>query len=75
MIIIHLFLIRSIILICWAALLGGTGLALAEVAQKPNIVLIMADDIGTEGLACYNSAIYTSPNLDRLAANGAVFNC
>ncbi|MEM1223219.1 MAG: sulfatase-like hydrolase/transferase [Verrucomicrobiota bacterium] len=48
-------------------------LSAATNAQKPNIILIMSDDLGAEGLACYNSTIYTTPNLDRLAANGAVF--
>ena len=27
--------------------------------KMPNIILIMADDLGAEGLACYDSSIYT----------------
>ena len=27
---------------------------------KPNVIVIMADDIGAEGLACYGSTIYTT---------------
>ncbi|WP_166829405.1 arylsulfatase [Thalassoroseus pseudoceratinae] len=41
----------------------------AESSRKPNIVLIMADDLGFADLGCYGSEIQT-PNLDRLAANG-----
>jgi len=41
--------------------------------SKPNIVLIMADDLGYEALSCYGSADYQTPNLDRLAANGMRF--
>ncbi len=48
--------------------LGGYG------ADKPNVIVIMADDIGAEGLGCYGSTIYTTPNLDRMAQEGARFN-
>jgi arylsulfatase A-like enzyme len=37
--------------------------------EKPNILVIMADDLGFSDLGCYGSEIET-PNLDRLAANG-----
>ena len=42
-------------------------------ANKPNIVLIMADDLGFETMGSYGGASYATPNLDRLAANGARF--
>lgn len=43
-------------------------------APKPyNIVLIMADDIGIEGLGCYGGTDYKTPNLDRLAKTGLRF--
>ena len=35
--------------------------------QRPNIVLIMADDLGVEGLNCYGGTSYRTPRLDRLA--------
>ncbi len=43
-----------------------------EAAGKPNIVLIMADDLGYSDLGCYGSEIST-PNLDRLAKGGLRF--
>lgn len=46
--------------------------AIAE-AKRPNIVLIMADDLGFSDLGCYGSEIET-PNLDRLAGQGLRFN-
>lgn len=41
-------------------------------APRPNIVLIMADDLGFSDLGCYGGEIAT-PNLDRLAAGGLRF--
>lgn len=40
---------------------------------RPNIVLIMADDLGQECLGCYGSSSYRTPNLDRLAGSGVRF--
>jgi len=39
----------------------------------PNIVLIMADDLGYGDISCYGSATINTPNLDLLAANGVMF--
>ncbi|MDE0938927.1 MAG: sulfatase-like hydrolase/transferase, partial [Pirellulales bacterium] len=41
--------------------------------DKPNIVLIMADDIGIEGISCYGSLSYQTPNIDQLAKTGLRF--
>jgi arylsulfatase A-like enzyme len=42
-------------------------------ATPPNIVFILADDLGQRDLACYGSTFYETPNLDRLARDGARF--
>ena len=49
------------------------GTVLTGQAKRPNIVLIMADDLGFSDLGCYGSEIET-PNLDRLAQNGLRFS-
>ena len=41
---------------------------------KPNIVFIMADDVGQPVLGCYGGTSYKTPHLDRLAATGVRFN-
>ncbi|MGH9338143.1 MAG: sulfatase-like hydrolase/transferase [Acidobacteriota bacterium] len=41
--------------------------------RKPNIVLIMADDLGAECLGCYGGTSYRTPHLDVLAASGIRF--
>jgi arylsulfatase A-like enzyme len=58
-----------IVLACFGA--AATGVAAAE-AQRPNILLILADDMGFSDLGCYGGEIDT-PNLDALAANGVRF--
>ena len=45
------------------------GLLFSHGADQPNIVLILADDMGYSDLGCYGGEIKT-PNLDRLAKNG-----
>ncbi len=42
-------------------------------AQKPNVLFIAIDDLRPE-LGCYGSPIAVSPNLDKLAARGLLFN-
>ena len=44
--------------------------AVAETDKRPNIILILADDLGYGSLACYGSKEVTTPNIDRLAAGG-----
>ena len=52
---------------CLVAIAAG-----ANAAEKPNIVFILADDLGFSDLGCYGGEIAT-PNLDRLAAGGLRF--
>jgi arylsulfatase A-like enzyme len=42
-------------------------------AAGPNIVLILADDLGYTDLACYSSKYYETPNIDKLAGQGIRF--
>src|ERR1044071_1780735 len=42
----------------------------AHAADKPNIVFILADDLGWTDLACQGSKDYETPNIDRLPAQG-----
>ena len=55
--------------------LAGIGLGRPGWAQsaKPNIVFIMADDLGYADVGCYGQRDYTTPNIDRLAIEGLKF--
>ena len=56
------------------ALLAMLAAALpARAAQRPNIVIIYADDLGYGDLACYGSPVIRTPNLDRMATEGLRF--
>ncbi len=46
----------------------------AKIADdRPNIVLIMADDVGCDAIGCYGGESYPTPHIDRLAADGMRF--
>jgi len=49
--------------------------ASAQQPQKPNILVIMADDIGYWNISAYNRGMmgYRTPNIDRIAKEGASF--
>lgn len=51
----------------------GSVSAFAFENRPPNIVLIMADDLGYGGLGCYGQTKVATPNIDQLAANGMRF--
>ncbi len=56
-----------------AGLAGGALSARALAARKTNFVFILADDLGGHDIACYGNSNVATPNLDRLAAQGAKF--
>ena len=45
----------------------------AQTYERPNIVFIMADDLGYADVSCYGRRDYRTPNIDRLAAEGVRF--
>lgn len=49
-------------------------LAASAEARQPNIILIMADDVGWECFGAYGSEEYQTPHLDRLAREGMRFD-
>jgi uncharacterized sulfatase len=43
------------------------------IEQRPNIVLILADDLGWNGISCFGNELVATPHLDQLAAEGMKF--
>jgi arylsulfatase A len=57
----------------WAIAGASRGVEHALPRPRPNILLILADDVGREVLGCYGGRSYKTPHLDRLAASGVRF--
>jgi arylsulfatase A-like enzyme len=61
------------------SLLAGVAICLlgagqpATESRPPNVILIVADDLGYRDLACYGSKFYRTPNLDQMAKDGLRF--
>jgi arylsulfatase A-like enzyme len=71
-----LFSTSAIVAITLTSLPGaGTQSALAADASKPNIVVIMGDDVGIWNIGAYNRGMMSgrTPNLDKIAAEGMLF--
>src|SRR5438045_2976671 len=58
--------------LCTLWIFPAPALAQEKPKKKPNIVVILADDMGYSDLGCYGGEIKT-PNLDKLAKNGLRF--
>jgi arylsulfatase A-like enzyme len=57
-----------------SALAGAAAdVSLGTQAERPNVLYIMADDLGWGDLSCYGRPDYRTPNLDRLASEGVRF--
>ena len=55
----------------WLMLAGAAPASAAE--TRPNIIVILADDLGWSDLRCYGADLHETPHLDRLAAAGVRF--
>jgi hypothetical protein len=42
-------------------------------SSRPNILFILADDLGYADVSCYGRRDFTTPNIDRIAAEGVRF--
>ena len=42
--------------------------------QRPNIIFVLADDIGAEAFGCYGGVSYETPNIDELARQGVLYS-
>jgi len=65
------YLTRRSVLLWLPSLLLISSIAAAQ--ERPNIIVIMADDLGWGDLGCYGHEQLKTPNIDRLAAEGTLF--
>ncbi|QDT68734.1 Arylsulfatase [Planctomycetes bacterium MalM25] len=64
---------RCICMTAVALFVAMSGWSLADSPSRPNIVLIVADDLGINQLGAYGGRLIKTPNLDQLAAGGVRF--
>lgn len=62
--------LTSLFALALSAAFLATGL---NAAEKPNLIWIMADDLGYGDLGCFGQKVITTPNIDRMAAEGMKF--
>ena len=58
-----------------AAALTASPLSGAAPETKPNVILILADDLGLGDISFYNKGLTETPNIDRILKNGVNFRC
>ncbi|WP_020597375.1 sulfatase [Spirosoma panaciterrae] len=65
--------LKIVINVCLIAWWATTLSVFGQQSTKPNIVFILADDLGWKDLSCYGNPFHETPNLDKLAQNGVRF--
>ncbi len=63
----------KLLLLAWSIVLSCLLCPSLGAEQKPNIILILADDLGWADLACYGHPFHDTPSIDRLARQGMRF--
>lgn len=66
-------LCAAFLLIMTVAAASAVPLIAAEPQRKPNVILILIDDMGWSDLGCTGSDLFQTPNIDRLAVQGVRF--
>lgn len=64
---------KEINAVVWTSLVFTACGSIQNEKQLPNIVYILADDLGYGDLSCYGQTKFSTPNIDRLAAEGMIF--
>jgi arylsulfatase A-like enzyme len=60
-------------LLCLLALVMGSDALCARAAERPNVIVIIADDLGFGDISCNGSSTVQTPHIDRLATGGRRF--
>lgn len=68
----RMMVLMTVMIICGACRNNGKQASKTETA-KPNIIYILADDLGYGDLSCYGQKRFLTPNIDRMAKEGMTF--
>lgn len=62
-----------VLAVCSFPMLGTLHAVDVQGLERPNVVFILADDLGAHDVGCFGSTFYETPNIDRLATRGVKF--
>jgi arylsulfatase A len=65
--------LNTVVLVAVVVVAGVLPLVAAESSNKPNIIFILADDLGIGNVSCYGADNFKTPNIDKLAQSGTRF--
>ncbi len=65
--------IRAVLCLSLLGIIDGSADATAAERSRPNVLLIVADDLGWADLTCYGSSFHRTPHIDELATQGVRF--
>ena len=65
--------LRTVVVVGLALTALATAAAADAPRRKPNVIFVLADDLGWTDLACQGSKYYETPNIDRMATQGVRF--
>ncbi|MGB4901204.1 MAG: arylsulfatase [Saprospiraceae bacterium] len=69
----RMMVLMTVMIICGACRNNGKQVSKKTETAKPNIIYILADDLGYGDLSCYGQKRFLSPNIDRMAKEGMTF--
>jgi len=64
---------KRLLILLSVVCVSAVQISAATSGRTPNLIVIMADDIGASELACYGNPTHRTPNLDQLARTGVKF--
>ncbi|MFI5378436.1 MAG: sulfatase-like hydrolase/transferase [Tepidisphaerales bacterium] len=66
-------MMKRLVPFAWVLLLAVCGRAVAAEPPRPNIIFVLADDLGIDGVSCYGGDAHKTPHIDSLASSGLRF--
>jgi len=66
-------ILKGVAIGCLVATAPACKNAKVKEAEKPNIILILMDDLGYGDLSCYGQKTLSTPNIDKMASEGIIF--
>jgi arylsulfatase A-like enzyme len=66
-------IVPVLVLLLWQGVRAQDGPATVPAARRPNIIFILSDDHAYQAISSYGSRLAETPNIDRIAREGAIF--